>query len=143
MDLATIFRLDGKRALIVGGYGGIGRVTSELFAELGASIAIAGRSLEKAEELAGELRQAGTRALGARVDVADPASAAEVVTAAAGELGGLDVVVNMAAVDPEARAEEFDETEWQQALGVNLSGAFWLSRAAGRVMIDAGQGGRI
>ncbi len=59
----------------MGGYGGIGRVTSELFAESGAAVAIAGRSEEKAEELAGELASAGGRAIGARVDLADRASA--------------------------------------------------------------------
>jgi NAD(P)-dependent dehydrogenase (short-subunit alcohol dehydrogenase family) len=75
VSLASLLRLDGRRTLIVGGYGGIGRVTSELFAELGASLAIAGRSLEKAQELAGELERGGTRAVGVRVDVADPASA--------------------------------------------------------------------
>jgi NAD(P)-dependent dehydrogenase (short-subunit alcohol dehydrogenase family) len=118
-------------------------VTSELFAELGASLAIAGRSLEKAQELAGELERGGTRAVGVRVDVADPASADEVVANAVSELEGLDVIVNMAAVDPEAKAEDFDDSEWRQALDVNLSGAFWLSRAAGRAMIEAGDGGRI
>ncbi len=142
-DLASILRLDGKRALIVGGYGGIGSVTSQLFAELGASVAIAGRSLEKAQQLAQELGDSGRAAVATRVDVADPASAADAVASAARELGGLDVLVNMAAVDPEAKAEEFEDADWQQALEVNLSGAFWLSRAAGRVMIDAGDGGRI
>jgi len=142
-DYGSLFRLDGKGALIVGGYGGIGRVTSELFAELGASLAIAGRSLEKAEELAAELDGGGTRAVGVRADVGDPASADEVVSRAVAELGGLDIIVNMAAVDPEAKAEEFEDADWRQALDVNLSGAFWLSRAAGRAMIEAGRGGRI
>jgi NAD(P)-dependent dehydrogenase (short-subunit alcohol dehydrogenase family) len=118
-------------------------VTSELFAEQGAALAIAGRSLEKAEALAGELDEPGRRAIGVRVDVADPASADEVVKQAVDELGGLDIIVNMAAVDPEAKAEEFDDNEWRQALDVNLSGAFYLSRAAARAMIEAGEGGRI
>lgn len=143
-DLASLLRLDGKRAVIVGGYGGIGRVTSELFAELGASLAIAGRSLEKAQELAGQLDGSdGRRAIGARVDVADPASADELVSTVVGELGGLDVMVNLSGIDPEAKAEEFPDDEWRAALDVNLSGAFWLSRATARAMIEAGQGGRI
>lgn len=144
--LASLSRLDGKRALIVGGYGGIGRVTSELFAELGASLAIAGRSLEKAQELAGALGGAqpeGRRAIGARVDVADPASADDLVSTVVAELGGLDIMVNMAGIDPEAKAEEFADDEWRRAIDVNLSGAFWLSRAAGRAMIEGGEGGRI
>jgi NAD(P)-dependent dehydrogenase (short-subunit alcohol dehydrogenase family) len=118
-------------------------VTSELFAELGASLAIAGRSLEKAEALAGELEGAGKRAVGVRLDVGDPASADEAVSNVVRELGALDILVNMAAVDPEAKAEEFEDADWRQALDVNLSGAFWLSRAAGRAMIEGGEGGRI
>ena len=139
-QLGSLFRLDGKTALIVGGYGGLGRVTSELFAELGASLAIAGRSLEKAKQLAGELE--GT-AVGLRVDVGDPASADELIANTVSELGGVDILVNLAAVDPEAKAEEFGDDDFRQALDVNLSGAFWLSRAAGRAMIEAGNGGRI
>ena len=130
--------------MIVGGYGGIGRVTSELFAELGASVAIAGRSPEKAQELARALEESGAaRAIGTRVDIAEPASADELVAEVVSELGGVEVLVNMAAVDPEAKAEEFEDDDWRRALDVNLSGAFWLSRAAGRAMIEAGVGGRI
>jgi NAD(P)-dependent dehydrogenase (short-subunit alcohol dehydrogenase family) len=142
-ELGSLFRLDGTRALIVGGYGGIGRVTSELFAEAGAAVAIAGRSEDKAGELAGELEAAGHRAIGARVDLADRDSADAVVERTAAELGGLDVLVNLAGVDLEAKAEEFSEEDWQKVIDINLSGAFWLSQAAGRKMIEGGRGGRI
>jgi NAD(P)-dependent dehydrogenase (short-subunit alcohol dehydrogenase family) len=143
-QLGSLLRLDGRTALIVGGYGGLGTVTSELFAELGASLAIAGRSQEKAQALAATLEEGGAaRAVGLPVDVTDPASADALVAGAVSELGHLDVLVNLAAVDPEAKAEEFEDADWRQALDVNLSGAFWLSRAAGRAMIEAGGGGRI
>ena len=145
--LESMFRLNGKTALIVGGYGGIGRVTSALFAALGASLVIAGRSKESADELAGTLGASansdGRRVLGAQVDITDPQSADELLALVVRELGGLDIMVNMAAVDVTAKAEELEEEDWRQALDVNLSGAFWLSRAAGRVMIEAGQGGRL
>jgi len=147
LALESLFRLDGKAALIVGGYGGIGRVTSSLFASLGASVAIAGRSQESAQELAGTLEAGalsdGQRAIGARVDIADSGSVDALVASVAEELGALDVVVNMAAIEPEAKAEDFSDDDFRQALDVNLNGAFWLSRAAGRAMIEAGHGGRI
>jgi NAD(P)-dependent dehydrogenase (short-subunit alcohol dehydrogenase family) len=142
-ELGSLFRLDGKRALIVGGYGGIGQVTSELFVEFGAEVAIAGRSEEKAEDLAGKLGAGGTRTLGARVDLADRASSEALVARVVDELGGLEILVNLAGVDLEAKAEEFDEDAWRQVLDINLSGTFWLSQAAGRRMIEAGAGGRI
>ena len=58
-------------------------------------------------------------------------------------LGGLDALVNLAGIDLEAKAEEFAEEDWRRLLDINLSGAFWLSQAAARSMIKAGQGGRI
>jgi NAD(P)-dependent dehydrogenase (short-subunit alcohol dehydrogenase family) len=142
-DFGSLFRLDGKRALIVGGYGGIGQVTSEMFAEYGAAVAVAGRSAEKAKELAGRLEASGARTMGARVDLADRSSVQELTEAVVSELGGLDILVNLAGIDLEAKAEEFTEEDWRKVIDVNLSGAFWLSQAAGRVMIAGDHGGRI
>ncbi|MEA2271417.1 MAG: hypothetical protein QOI98_125 [Solirubrobacteraceae bacterium] len=142
-DFASLFRLDGRRAILVGGYGGIGEVTSRLFAEYGADVVIAGRSEEKAQALAAELSGNGGRALGLRVDLADRDSARALVSACVDQLGGLDVLVNLAGIDLEAPAEDFGEQEFRDVVDVNLSGAFWLSQAAGEAMIEAGRGGRI
>src|SRR5206468_2693570 len=108
-DFASLFRLDGKRAILVGGYGGIGEVTTRLFAECGAEVAIAGRSEEKARALAEELAGDGHRAIGLRVDLADRESARALVQACVDELGGLDILVNLAGIDLEAPAEQFEE----------------------------------
>lgn len=142
-ELDTLFRLDGKRALLVGGYGGIGEVTTRLLALHGAYVAIAGRSLAKAEALAAELDAGDGRAMGARVDLADRASVESLVDQVVDGLGGLDILVNLAGIDLEAKAEEFEEDDWRNVLDINLSGAFWLSQAAARVMIERGAGGRI
>jgi NAD(P)-dependent dehydrogenase (short-subunit alcohol dehydrogenase family) len=142
-DFASLFRLDGKRVILVGGYGGIGEVTSRLFADYGAEVAIAGRSEEKAKTLAEELSGDGHRAVGLRVDLADRDSARELVSGCVAQLGGIDVLVNLAGIDLDAPAAEFDPDEWRSVIDVNLSGAFWLSQAAGEAMIDAGRGGRI
>jgi NAD(P)-dependent dehydrogenase (short-subunit alcohol dehydrogenase family) len=142
-DLASLFRLDGQRALVVGGYGGIGQVTTEMLAAYGAAVAIAGRSVEKAKDLAARLAGQGARAIGARVDIASRDSAHELVAGVEKELGRIDILVNLASIDLEAKAEEFGEEDWRRVLDINLSGAFWLSQAAGRAMIQAGRGGRI
>lgn len=142
-DRSAIFRLDGKRVLVVGGYGGIGQVVSRLFVEHGARLAIAGRSLEKAERAASELTADGFEAIPAEVDLADAASSRALVASVAGHLGGLDVLVNLGGIDLEAPAVEFTQDAWSRVMRTNLDGAFWLSQAVGRVMIDAGQGGRI
>jgi NAD(P)-dependent dehydrogenase (short-subunit alcohol dehydrogenase family) len=142
-DFASLFRLDGQRVIVVGGYGGIGEVTTRLFAECGAELMIAGRSREKAQALAEELAGAGHIAHGVRVDVSSRESARELIARGRRELGGVDVLVNLAGIDIEAPAERFEEEAWQSLLDINLSGAFWLSQAAGEAMIDAGRGGRV
>jgi NAD(P)-dependent dehydrogenase (short-subunit alcohol dehydrogenase family) len=131
------------RAALVGGYGGIGEVTSRLFCDYGADVAIAGRSEEKANSLAGELAQNGGRAVGLRIDLADRKSVRAGVQRCVDELGGLDVLVNLGGIDIEAPAERFDEQDWRSVMDVNLSGAFWLSQAAGEVMIEGRRGGKI
>jgi NAD(P)-dependent dehydrogenase (short-subunit alcohol dehydrogenase family) len=142
-ELAALFRIDGQRALIVGGYGGIGEIVTRLFVEQGAAVAIAGRSREKADALAAALEAEGAEAIGTQVDIAERESALAVVGDAARRLGGLDILVNLAGIDLEAAAERFPEDDWRRVLDVNLSGAFWLSQRAGEVMIAAGAGGRI
>jgi NAD(P)-dependent dehydrogenase (short-subunit alcohol dehydrogenase family) len=142
-DFASLFRLDGRRVILVGGYGGIGEVTTRLFADCGADVVIAGRSEEKARSLADELSGDGGQAVGLRVDLADRESARALVKGCVDELGGLDVLVNLAGIDLEAPAEQLEEDAWRSVVDVNLSGAFWLSQAAGQAMIDAGRGGRI
>jgi NAD(P)-dependent dehydrogenase (short-subunit alcohol dehydrogenase family) len=141
--LGDLFRLDGRRALVVGGYGGIGRVTTELLVEHGAAVAIAGRSLEKAASLASDLNDKGADAVAAEVDISSRDSAYALIDRAVDELGGVDILVNLAGIDLESPAEEFDEVDWQRVLEINLSGAFWLSQAAGKAMIAGGKGGRI
>jgi NAD(P)-dependent dehydrogenase (short-subunit alcohol dehydrogenase family) len=142
-DFAALFRLDGRRVAIVGGYGGIGEVTTRLFAECGAQIVVAGRSQEKAQALAKELSSAGHVVHGTRVDIASRDSARELIERCTSELGGIDVLVNLAGIDIEAPAERFEPDAWESLLDVNLSGAFWLSQAAGEAMIGASRGGRI
>jgi NAD(P)-dependent dehydrogenase (short-subunit alcohol dehydrogenase family) len=142
-DFASLFRLDGRRVIMVGGYGGIGEVTTRLFADYGADLAIAGRSEDKAQALAEELSSDGRRVIGLRVDLADRDSARALVEGCVEELGGLDVLVNLAGIDLEAPAEKFDAEDWRSVVDVNLSGSFWLSQAAGEAMIEAGRGGRI
>lgn len=142
-DLTTLFRLDGKTALIVGGYGAIGQVICQLFTQYGAAVAIAGRSADKAKDLATRLVTTGAHAIGAEVDVRSGVSVQELSAGVVEELGSIDILVNCVGVALEAKAEEFTEEVWQQVIDTNLSGAFRLSQAVGRTMIDAGRGGRI
>lgn len=137
------FSLAGVRAIIVGGYGGIGGLTSKLLAHHGASVAVGGRSQEKADAHAAEIAARGGTAFGVTIDLGGREGIAAAVDAAAERLGGLDLVVNLAAVEIENKAEALTAEEWSDVIDVDLSGAFWLSQAAARRMIEADAGGRI
>jgi NAD(P)-dependent dehydrogenase (short-subunit alcohol dehydrogenase family) len=142
-DFGRFFDLADAVALVVGGYGGLGGLTSKLLAHQGARVAVGGRSLEKATALADEITAGGGTATGIQIDIADRASVREGVDRITEELGSLDVVTNLAGIERENRAEAVTEDEWRDVIDVDLSGAFWLSQAAAEKMIDSGRGGRI
>ena len=125
-DYAGLYRLDGRKALVIGGYGGIGDPTVRLLAAQGAAVAIAGRSIDKAKALADDL----PNAVGLRLDVTDRTSIEQGVAEAASGMGGLDIVVNMAGSLIEGAAAEFADDDWDAVLSSNLTGAFQVSRAA-------------
>lgn len=89
MDL----NLAGKRAIVTGGSGGIGRATAEALADEGCDVAICARGEGALEEAVASLEEKGIRALGRALDVADRAALVEWVEASAEALGGIDIVV--------------------------------------------------
>jgi len=106
-------------------------------------VAIGGRALEKADALAEQITGRGGTALGVEIDLADRRGIRSSVDRALDRLGTLDMVVNLAAIEIENRAEDLAEDEWTRVIDVDLSGAFWLSQAAAQRMIERGRGGRI
>jgi NAD(P)-dependent dehydrogenase (short-subunit alcohol dehydrogenase family) len=142
-DPAALFGLPGATGLVVGGYGGIGAAVTEALARAGATVFVGGRSTERARAAAAELAGAGLDTRPIAVDVADRASVTDAVATVAAAGDGLDFVVNLAAVDSVQPAAEVTEPEWEAVLTTNLTGAFWLSQAAGRIMAGQPTGGRI
>ncbi|GAB2830014.1 3-oxoacyl-[acyl-carrier-protein] reductase [Streptomyces daliensis] len=142
----ALFPATGRRVLVSGASRGLGRALASAFARNGDRVAVHyGTRRAEAEETLAGLEGAGHTLLGA--DIADPAQAARLVDDAARELGGLDVLVNNAAVNtphPPARSSYEEWTAaWQQHTAVNLLGTAWLSHRAAHHMTEAGRGGRI
>lgn len=128
-------RLEGRRALITGASGGIGAEIARAFSAEGARLVLAGRRSEPLDELAGGLERASAVAL----DVADAESAQEGVDRAAELLDGLDTLVNAAAVDCDwAPVGELSVESWDETIATNLSGAFYVCRAALPHLVAAG-----
>jgi 3-oxoacyl-[acyl-carrier protein] reductase len=130
--------LQGKAALVTGGSRGIGRAIALELASMGAAVAVnyAARADDAADVVAA-IEAHGGRAVALGGDVSDPAAAAALVAHVAEQLGGLDVLVNNAGIARDNLALRMKDSEWLDVLAVDLSGAFYCSRAALRPMLKA------
>lgn len=128
----TTGKLDGRRAIVTGAGNGIGRAIALAFAAEGADVLCADIAVDDAERVTAEINGAGGgRAAAQRCDVADSVSAQQAVTAAVDAFGGLDIVVcNAAVFSPITTIADMTEHDWQQALNVNLTGAFHICKYA-------------
>ncbi len=132
----------GKRALVTGGSRGIGRAVCLELARRGADIAFLYRSRDADAETTREvIRDAARHAFAYKVDLADARGVAEAVARAASDLGGLDVVVQAAGALVAWRdVADIEPAEWDRFLSVDLSGAFYVIRAAVPHLRAAGGG---
>ena len=122
-------RLAGQVALITGGGTGIGRAIALAFSREGASVAVAGRRIEKLREVVREVEELGGQALTVVCDVTQAADAECAVRATTERFGRLNVLVNNAGRLQVSTVEEIDEEEWDLMMSVNLKGPFLMSRA--------------
>jgi gluconate 5-dehydrogenase len=128
--------LDGRVAIVTGASAGLGAEFAHGLAEAGSRVVLAARRGEQLERVAAELREAhGTEALAVPTDVADEASVVGLVEAAVDAFGTVDVVVNNAGATLMRPVLEHTLDDWQQVVGVNLTGSFLVAREAARVMV--------
>ena len=122
-------RLSGKVALITGGGTGIGRAIALAFAREGASVAVAGRRLEKLREVISEIQKQGGAGLAMQCDVTRAGEVERAVKGTVERFGRLNVLVNNAGVMHVSNVEKISEEEWERLMTVNVKGPFLTSRA--------------
>ena len=136
MDLG----LRNKRAVISGASRGIGRAIAEALAAEGASVAICGRTAEDVEAAADEISaRHGTQAYGKAVDVGDQTSVQSWIDAAAGEFGGIDIVISNVSAGGGGRTAIAD---WRKSFDIDILGAVFLVEAC-MPHLEAAGGGAI
>ncbi|MBB5275890.1 D-sorbitol dehydrogenase (acceptor) [Rhizobium rosettiformans] len=133
-------RLSGKSALITGSARGIGRAFAESYVREGATVAIADIDLARAEKTAAEI---GPQAYAIALDVTDQASIEAAVAAVEARTGGLDILINNAALFDLAPIVEISRASYDKLFSINVAGSLFMMQAAAKSMIARGKGGKI
>jgi acetoin reductase-like protein len=133
-------KLQDKIAIVTGGAQGIGEAIVRAFAAEGARVVIADVAQDKAGALAQDI---GDKALAVRLDVRDPASIDATVKAAVERFGGIDILVNNAAVFDMQPLLEATEASFDRQFAINVKGLFFTLQAVAKQMVEQGRGGKI
>jgi 3-oxoacyl-[acyl-carrier protein] reductase len=134
------FGLDGRVAVVTGAGGGLGEGECLSLAAAGAAVACVELDEQRLEAVVEKVRAAGGRTIGVAADVADRASVEAMAERVVQELGGIDILVNNAAIYPLRPWTEITEEEWDAVLAVNLKGFFLCARACRDSMAARGHG---
>lgn len=137
------FDLSGKSAVVVGGGGGIGGATAEMYAKKGANVAIVDCK-DNVEEVAAELAQRfGVRTVGIKCDVTKHSEIENTVQAVVGSLGEIDILANMPGYVELESAESIGIDIVERHIAINAVGVFRMCQAVANQMMKQGKGGKI
>jgi NAD(P)-dependent dehydrogenase (short-subunit alcohol dehydrogenase family) len=133
-------RLQDKVVLITGAGKGAGRALALAFAERGAIVAANDISPINVELVVAEIEARGGKAKAYVEDVAKKVGVQCLINSVEDDFGGIDILINHAAVEPHISLLDMDEWDWHRTLDVNLTGAFLMTQSTGRMMREKGKG---
>ena len=138
----NLFDLSGRVAIITGGSSGIGLGVARGLAEAGATVAIVARNVERSQQAAAQIEEAGGKAFAVACDVTDGDGVEAMVQEVKERCGRIDILVNNAGTNIRKRPEELSYEEWRTVLDTNIDSAFRCCNACYPVMKEGG-GGKI
>lgn len=141
-SVKTLFRLDGKKALITGANSGIGEATARLFAEAGADIAVVVRPGSDPSQIVTHIRSFGRQAHIFEADLTDVTQIHRVVENANASMGGLNILGNIAGIGVGGPILDMTLEDWDRTLSINTRSVYFMAQAAACLMKDQG-GGKI
>ncbi len=133
-------RLDGKTAIITGAARGIGRAFAEAYVREGAKVAIADINIDGARKAAAEI---GQNAMAVQLDVTSQNSIDACVAAVEKQFGGIDILINNAALFDLAPIVEITRQSYDRLFSINVGGTLFMMQAVAKSMIARGKGGKI
>jgi NAD(P)-dependent dehydrogenase (short-subunit alcohol dehydrogenase family) len=139
-DIARIFCLDGRRAVVTGAASGLGEAIALGFAHFGANIACLDIDLEGAQQTASTITDLGRESTAIGVDVRDWESVRASAEEAQAWAGRVDVAVNVPGINRRKPVLELEPEEFTEVLDVNLRGLFHCAKAFGALMVPNGRG---
>jgi NAD(P)-dependent dehydrogenase (short-subunit alcohol dehydrogenase family) len=141
VDMLREETLKDHVAIITGGGTGIGKAIALHFARLGARVVVASRKLENLEQTVADIETQRGQALAVQTDVRDVAQVQRLVARTKDHFGGIDILVNNAAGNFVAKAEELSPNAWNAIIGIVLNGTWWCTQLVAKEMIAQGRGG--
>ena len=140
-DLAQLYSLQGKTALVTGASSGLGEYFAQILSRAGAEVIVAARRIDKLQALVENIQRAGGKAHAVALDVSNSDSVAEAFAQIDQLVPSLDIVINNAGVSTApAKFVDQPESEWEYLLDTNLKGAWRVAQQAGKRMQQAQQG---
>src|SRR6478672_5620592 len=134
-NIARLFDLSDRVAVITGGASGLGRAIGLGLARFGADVAVADLSLERAEAVAAEIRAVGRRAEALEIDVTNWDDVQRLAASVQERFGRVDVCVNSAGGNIRKPILEASPDEWRKVIDLNLTGTWHTAKAIGALMV--------
>lgn len=139
--ILDMFSLKGKVAAVTGSNTGMGQAMAVAMAEVGADVALVGRS--PMDETAALIAATGQKSHAIKADLLDPGCCARTIDAVVDYFGKIDILINNAGIILRNDALDMTEKEWDDVMNVDLKSLFFLCQAAGRHFVKQGAGGKI